>query len=84
MDTDRVIEALEEIYGHGKGMAVYMTIMPGILSDFNQMLDKASLGQEVREQYETEDKRAILSVKGKKSANGQTGISVDVISDPVI
>lgn len=52
--------------------------MPGIISDFNRMLDKASHGHEVSEQYGTEDRRAVILVKGKKSANDQAEITMDV------
>ena len=79
IDTQTVINKLDSIYGTGRGLDIYTKIMPGIISDFNRMLDKASFEQEVSEQYGTEDKRAVLSVKGKKSASGQAEITMDVM-----
>ena len=64
MDTDRVIKALDEIYGPGKGLDIYMTIMPGILADFDRMLSKANAGERVREQYNLEDGRGVILVTG--------------------
>ena len=79
IDAQMAINKLDSIYGTGRGLDIYTKIMPGIISDFNRMLDKASPGQEVCEQYGTEDKRAVLSVKGKKSASGQAEITMDVM-----
>ena len=79
IDTQTVINKLDNIYGTGRGLDIYTKIMPGIIADFNRMLDKASPGQEVCEQYGTEDKRAVVSVKGKKSASGQAEITMDVM-----
>ena len=78
IDTQTVINKLDSIYGTGRGLDIYTKIMPGIISDFNRMLDKALPGHEVSEQYGTEDKRAVILVKGKKSANDQAEITMDV------
>ena len=42
MNTESIISKLKKIYGPAEGIRVYMTIMPGILADFNKMLDKAA------------------------------------------
>ncbi len=77
MDTQKIINQLDEIYGSGKGMNVYTTIMPGILADFDRMLGKAK-GAQVTEEYRLEDGKGSLYVTGKRSANGQTDIEVTV------
>ena len=77
MDTQKIINQLDEIYGSGKGMNVYTTIMPGILADFDQMLGKAK-GAQVTEEYRLEEGKGSLYVTGKRSANGQTDIEVTV------
>lgn len=79
IDAQTVINKLDSIYGTGRGLDIYTRIMPGIISDFNRMLDKASHGNEVSEQYGIDDKRAMILVKGRKSVSGQAEISMDVI-----
>jgi hypothetical protein len=77
MDTQKIINQLDEIYGLGKGMGIYMNIMPGILADFDRMLKK-SKGAALTEEYRLEDEKAVLYATGKRSANGQTDIEVNV------
>ena len=77
MDTQKIINQLDEIYGAGKGMNVYMNIMPGILADFDRMLGKAK-GDQVTEEYRLEDKKAVIYVTGKRNASGQTDIGIDI------
>ena len=77
MDTQKIINRLDEIYGPGKGMKIYMNIMPGILADFDKMLGKTK-GAKVTEEYRLEDGKASLCVTGKRSANGRPDIEVDV------
>ncbi len=77
MDTQKIINRLDEIYGPGKGMSVYMNIMPGILADFDKILGK-SKGSMVTEEYRLEDGKGSLYVTGRRSANGQTDIEVNV------
>ncbi len=77
MDTQKIINQLDDIYGPGKGMKIYMNIMPGILADFDKML-KESKGAGVTEEYRLEDGKGVLYVTGKRSANGQTDIEVNV------
>ncbi len=77
MDIEKIIKQLDDIYGTGKGMNIYMNIMPGILADFDRMLGKAN-GDQVTEEYRLEDGKGSLYVTGKKNANGQTDIEVSV------
>ncbi len=77
MDTKKIINQLDDIYGPGKGMEIYMKIMPGILADFDRMLGRAK-GEQVMEEYRLEDGKGSLYVTGKRSANGQTDIEVNV------
>lgn len=77
MDTQKIINQLDEIYGPGKGMSIYMNIMPGILADFDRMLKK-SKGAALTEEYRLEDGKASLYVTGKRSANGRADIEVNV------
>ncbi len=78
IDAQAVINKLDSIYGFGRGLDIYTKIMPGIIADINHMLDKALPSQEICEQYGTEDRRAVILVKGKKGANGQAEITMDV------
>lgn len=78
-DTQTVINKLDSIYGNGRGVEVYTTIMPGIISDFNKMLEKAGKGESVSEQYNLEDRRGIIKVTGNKLKSGQAEISIDVV-----
>ena len=77
MDNQKIINQLDVIYGPGKGMSIYMNIIPDILADFDRMLGTAK-GEMVREEYRLEDGKASLYVTGRRSANGQTDIEVSV------
>ena len=72
MNTESIISKLKKIYGPTEGIRVYMTIMPGILADFNKMLDKAAAGEEVREEYILEDGKARIVLHGHKDKTGVT------------
>ena len=78
MDTQKIINQLDDIYGPGKGKEIFMTIMPGIIADFDRMLS-ATKGSLVTEEYRIEDGKGTLYVTGKRSANGQTDIDVKVV-----
>ena len=77
MDAKKIINQLDKIYGSGKGMNVYMTVMPGILADFDKMLKEAPLGITISEQYNLDDNRCSLSLTGKRTPSGQE-ISIEV------
>ena len=78
MDTQKIIDRLDGIYGKGRGMEVYTKIMPGILADFEKMIKTSKTGQKITEQYRTEDKRAVLTVTGSKTGNGTLDMSIEV------
>ena len=78
MDTQKIIDKLDGIYGKGRGMEVYTNIMPGILADFEKMVKNTKAGEKITEQYRTEDKRAVLTATGSKSGNGILDMSIEV------
>ena len=78
MDTQKIINQLDEIYGPGKGMGIYMNIMPGILADFDRMLKK-SKGAALTEEYRLEDGKGSICVTGRKLSNGQNELDVRVV-----
>jgi len=78
MDTEKIISQLDDIYGKGRGMGVYTTIMPGIIADFSKMLSVANAGVMLKEEYALEDKKAVVYVLGTKRTCGQTDISIDI------
>ena len=80
MDTQKIIDKLDGIYGKGRGMKVYTNIMPGILADFEKMAKTSKAGEKIIEQYHTEDKRVVLTVTGSKSGNGTLDMSIEVTS----
>ncbi|MBR6470103.1 MAG: hypothetical protein IKS84_06965 [Lachnospiraceae bacterium] len=78
MDTQKIKDKLDDIYGKGKGMEIYTNIMPGILADFENMVKKSATGARITEQYRTEDGRAVLTATGSKSGNGIFDMSIEV------
>ena len=73
---DDIIKQLDQIYGPGRGFSVCNTIMPGILSDFNRMLDQTTVGKEFSEEYRLEDGKGTIHVKGTRQRDGK--ISTDI------
>ncbi len=78
--TDKLIEQLESLYGKGKGFKVYTTIMPGILADFNKMLNAAPAGKEVTEEYHLEDGKGVIIMSGHRTADGQITMKPRIIN----
>ena len=70
-----VIKKLDGWYGPGQGFSVYTTIMPGILRDFNQMLQE-NPGQTVQEEYRLEDGKGSLFLSGRLLKNGEQEIEI--------
>ena len=81
MDTDKIIKELDNIYGSGKGEKVYLTIIPGILADFHKMLKKTSIGQEISEKYQLEDRKAVILLRGSRKAKDDFDINAEVIEE---
>ncbi len=75
---DEIIKQLDQIYGLGKGMTIYSTIMPGIISDFTGMLKKAPVGKEISEEYRLEDGKASVFVKGSRNAGGEPSFTMSL------
>ena len=78
MDTQKIIDKLDRIYGSGKGIGIYTTVMPGIIADFERMIKSSKVGSRVSEQYRLEDGRAVLIASGSKSHNGMVDMSIEV------
>ena len=71
---DEIVRELDLVYGPGKGLKTYNTIMPGILSDFNNMLKKTPVGEEISEEYRFEDGKGIIQVKGHRKGSGDVSL----------
>ena len=65
MTGEELIENFRRWYGPEKGLKVYMTVMPGILADFEKMLS-ARPGERLLEEYRLEDRRGTVIVSGRK------------------
>ncbi|MCR5649695.1 MAG: hypothetical protein K6F86_00765 [Lachnospiraceae bacterium] len=72
---EEIIKQLDALYGPGKGLHVYNTIMPGIIADFNKMLASAPAGKEISEEYRLDDGKGSVIIKGKRSSNGETSMT---------
>ena len=78
MNTENLIQKLNELYGEGSGMKVYMTIMPGILSDFQKMLASSPIGETVTEEYRLENGKGIIVLTGKRDASGNVSMNAEL------
>ena len=59
IDTQKLIERLDTLYGTGNGAKTCMTILPGILTDFQKLLAESAPGIKLQEEY----RRSILDLK---------------------
>ncbi|MCR5451023.1 MAG: hypothetical protein K6F00_00180 [Lachnospiraceae bacterium] len=66
-----LLKELQEKFGKSEGLRIFNTILPGIMGDFNKMLEKAGTNMLVTEEYRLEDGSGVIKVKGKKNANGE-------------
>ncbi len=73
MDKMTLTEDLKRVYGDHKGLAVFQTVMPGILKDFLQMLEKSSGKETVIEEYRLEDQKGIIVLEGRKGKGVEKG-----------
>lgn len=78
MNTEKIMKELEKIYGIEKGRQVYMTIMPGILADFQKMLKKSPVGEKISEEYKLEDNKATIILRGSRKANNEFIIGAEI------
>ena len=53
---------LLELYGLPDGIRTAGVVVPGIIKDFRSMLMKAETGRRIREEYRTEDLKAVISL----------------------
>ena len=81
MNVEKLMDGLDKIYGPGRGAGVYMTIIPGILADFHKMLKKTSIGQEISEKYQLEDRKAVILLRGSGKAKDDFDINAEVIEE---
>ena len=50
INTQELIQKLDKMYGKENGARICMTILPGILGDFQKMLAASAPGSPVREE----------------------------------
>ena len=78
MDPQTIISQFDQIYGPGKGMKMYLTVIPGILADIQKMTTGAVPGQTVSEEYILEDGRAVLKMSALVKADGMLNLTAKV------
>ncbi len=61
---------LAAVYGPAEGLRVSMTVLPGIAADFKKMLEAAAPEEEVSETYHLEDRKAEITLRGRKTQIG--------------
>ena len=66
---------LTEIYGMAEGLKTAAVVIPGILRDFRGMLGDLPKGGRAREEYRTEDGRAVIILTGLKDSKGRTSVA---------
>ena len=79
INTQELIQKLDKIYGTGNGTRICMTILPGILADFQKMLAASAPGSPVREEYRLEDGKGILFLTGIRKASGEIDIEAKLL-----
>ena len=78
MANNKLMEQLKKRYGNKNGTKIYLTIMPGILSDFKKVLAKSEVGETVTETYRFEDGDGAVVVTGSKDASGTFKIDAEL------
>lgn len=76
MEPDSIMNTLQEWYGPQRGMKVYLTVMPGIMADFNRMMDRRP-GETVCEEYKLEDGKGSIVLSGWKKQDGTAQIRAE-------
>ncbi len=71
MANNPLLGQLQKRYGTKEGTRIYLTIVPGILSDFKKELQGKPEGEEITETYRFEDGDGGVVVKGSRTADGQ-------------
>ena len=78
INTQELIQKLDKLYGTGNGTRICMTILPGILGDFQKMLAASAPDSPVREEYRLEDGKGTLILTGMRKASGQTDVNAEL------
>ena len=71
IDTQRLIQELDARYGAGSGAKICMTVLPGILADFQKMLTSAAPGKTMREEYRLDDGKGSILLSGVRTPSGK-------------
>ena len=74
MNIPQLKEAFNRIYGPDRGEKICYTVLPGVLSDFNRMLNKEKPGVMISEEYRLEDGKSLLILEGQKDVSGKVQI----------
>ena len=69
MTNEEIIGRFRTWYGEQEGMKVYLTVMPGIMADFDRMLGNRP-GELISEEYKLEDGKGSLILTGMKKPDG--------------
>ena len=80
MANSKLKEELTKRYGAKEGMRIYLAIVPGILSDFEKMLNKTEPGEQISETYRFEDENAGVEVSGSIDAAGNMQMEAHLVS----
>ena len=79
IDTQKLTGKLDLLYGAGNGTKVCMTILPGILADFQKMLAASAPGTKLQEEYRLDDGKGTLLLSGSRDLSGKTDMEADLI-----
>ena len=55
------------VYGPLQGQSIGAIIIPAFIGDFQKVLEKSEVSDEIEEEYMTEDKKIHLVLEGRKS-----------------
>ena len=78
--VDELLGDLCSVKGTSEGVRLYQTIMPGIIGDFANMLDKAGTGETVSEEYRLEDMSGKIGMEGERLPNGEIKLRARYVS----
>ncbi len=76
---EALVAALNARFGTTEGTRLFMTVIPGIISDFKGMAEKVQPGGQISEEYRLDDGSAIICLTGKKDASGEIQINAELL-----
>ena len=79
IDTQKLTGKLDLLYGAGNGTKVCMTILPGILADFQKMLAASAPGTKLQEEYRLDDGKGTLLLTGIRKPSGEMDIDAELL-----